>query len=618
MSFGAQFLAGQKFAQGLIETYRDAQQRRELDEISKAQPVSADFLSDDASAKVQAAAADPTQHIGYDAGAKAYTATPKLGEDEMGPAQPKQIATAEPMTELLGKRTPGTMTPDQVSNAKFKAMADVVGKSDPIQGMRLQREVKQGERDDKRWEREERTAKEEEDFKTGQQAEFAQTIYGKRMGEYATQVQAYEQYQAKLKSGAAPETLGAPPPMPQRPAYSVAESLADSGRLLAFKASKGKADPAEILQYADRLQKVSDEGYGKALKLAQGGAPLEKVIEQFNQTGSMKLDPAAVVSDEMVKDADGVPSRVIKVRDANGNVQTINALSELDAIGQAENYFNRFDKDRTFKLNARKTEVAERQAATAERKIDLLLMGAGRSGGGGGGRGGAKDGGGPAVWDDKADAYLRERYTTKDPSTGEVRVDGSGLQFGKTLALAVSQNNGGDHTKGLGYAFQKDNELRAAATDKTGKYDAAKHEQLRQQYLMAISGQQATSPAPAATTGTQPNSGQRPARTSEGRGAIGNPMPSQILTTMGGILPKAGTYTPPPDSPAGKVQASREAARTATMKQEAERAKAVADAAAAAISSKDPSAAQAVQSMHGFGALPLEQKAEIRRIVFGR
>ena len=142
MSFGQQFLAGQRFAQGLVETYRDAQQRRELDEISKAQPVNADFLSDDASAKVQAAAADPTQHIGYDVGAKAYMATPKLGEDEMGPAQPKQIATAAPMTELLGNRTPGTMTPDQVSSAKFKAMADVVGKSDPIQGMRLQREVK--------------------------------------------------------------------------------------------------------------------------------------------------------------------------------------------------------------------------------------------------------------------------------------------------------------------------------------------------------------------------------------------------------------------------------------------------------------------------------------------
>jgi hypothetical protein len=234
------------------------------------------------------------------------------------------------------------MTPDQVANARQLAMADVISKSDPIQGMRLQREVKQGERDDKRWTREDRKATEEEDFQKGQQAEFGQTIYSKRMGDYATQMQAYEQYQAKLKSGAAPEALGAPPPMPQRPVYSVGESLADSGRLLAFKASKGKADPAEILQYAERLQKLSDEGYGKALKLAQGGAPLAKVIEQFNQTGSMKLDPAAIVSDEMVKDADGVPSRVIKVRDASGNVQTINALSELDAIGQAENYFGRF------------------------------------------------------------------------------------------------------------------------------------------------------------------------------------------------------------------------------------------------------------------------------------
>lgn len=344
MSFGAQFLAGQKFAQGLIETYRDAQQRRELDEISKAQPVNADFLSDDASAKVQAAAADPTQHIGYDVGAKAYMATPKLGEDEMGPAQPKQIATAAPMTELLGNRTPGTMTPEQVSSAKFKAMADVVGKSDPIQGMRLQREVKQGERDDKRWEREDRKATEEEEFQKGYQAEYGQTNHAKNMGKYAAQVQAYEQYQAQLKGGADPATLGAPPPMPTRPVYSEAESLADSGRLLAFKASKGKADPAEILQYAERLQKVSDEGYGKALKLAQGGAPLEKVIEQFNQTGKVKLDPAAVVSDQMVPGADGVPARVIKVRDASGNVQTINALSELDAIGQAESYFNRFYK----------------------------------------------------------------------------------------------------------------------------------------------------------------------------------------------------------------------------------------------------------------------------------
>lgn len=390
MSFGAQFLAGQKFAQGLIDTYRDAQQRRELDEIAQAKPVEGSEFTPEQAQQIEAAAADGTKHIGYDDKIKAYMATPKLADGEMGPAQPVEIARQTPITTFMGKKTPGTMTPDQVSNAKFKAMADVIANGDPIQGMRLQREVKQGERDDERWERENRKAIEEEDFQKGQQAEFGQTIYSKRMGDYATQVQAYEQYQAKLKSGAAPETLGAPPPMPQRPVYSVGESLADSGRLLAFKASKGKADPAEILQYAERLQKVSDEGYSKALHLAQSGAPLEKVIEQFNQTGKVKLDPAAVVSDQMVPGDDGMPARVIKVRDQNGNVHPINALSELNAIGQAERYFNTFDKNRTFKLKER--ELEEVKIRNAETKAELASMRAGLAaarGGGGGGRGAA-------------------------------------------------------------------------------------------------------------------------------------------------------------------------------------------------------------------------------------
>lgn len=387
MSFGAQFLAGQRFAQGLVETYRDAKQRRELDEIAQAKPEQVQGFTPEQGAQIDAATADGTKHIGYDDTTKAYMATPKLGDGEMGPARPVEIARAAPMTELLGKRTAGAMTPEQVSGAKFKAMADVIAKGDPIQGMRLQREVKQGEREDKRWQREDRKATEDDEFQKGQQAEFGQTIYSKRMGDYATQVQAYEKYQARAKAGEPPETLGPPPAMPQRPAYSVGESLADSGRLLAFKASRGKADPAEVMQYAERLQKVSDEGYGKALKLAQGGAPLDKVIEQFNQTGAVKLDPAAVVSDQMVPGADGVPARVITVRDQSGKTQTINALSELDAIGQAESYFNRFDKNRTFDLNERRTAVSERQADIAERRLGAMEA---RANGGGGGRGGAQ------------------------------------------------------------------------------------------------------------------------------------------------------------------------------------------------------------------------------------
>lgn len=547
MSFGAQFLAGQKFAQGLIDTYRDAQQRRELGEISKAQPVNADFLSDDASAKVQAAAADPTQQIGYDVGARAYMATPKLGEDEMGPAQPKQIATAVPMTELLGKRTPGTMTPDQVSNAKFKAMADVVGKSDPIQGMRLQREVKQGERDDKRWEREDRKATEEEEFQKGQQAEFAQTIYGKRMGDYAKQVQAYEQYQAQIKGGADPATLGAPPPMPTRPAYSVAESLADNGRLLAFKAAKGKADPAEILQYAERLQKVSDEGYGKALKLAQGGAPLEKVIEQFNQTGSVKLDPAAVVSDQMVPGADGVPARVIKVRDASGNVQTINALSELDAIGQAENYFNRFDKNRTFDLNERKTAVAERQAATSERKLDMVLMrGMGGGGSGGGGsRGGSGSADAPGLPDPMAGFDSKKAYATAaEMAAKESELTGKPATPQQIAARAT------EIYRSLESEFQTSGVKNLALQ---GFERSARNIQTPQELLALYQRGLAGGLTPAdmaavdgrfaqmAQTSNLPAGAKQGAATAQGeqRGAGSNPMPKQVLTTMSDPSPKS-------------------------------------------------------------------------------
>lgn len=425
--------SGQRMATRLIDIYQASKQRRKLDEIDQDKPVESSGFTPEQGQQIEAAAAGGKNYISYDDKIKAYMATPKLGENEMGPAQPVEIARQGTMTDFLGKRTVGAMTPEQVNSARYAAMADVVGKTDPLKGMQMQRDIKQGERDDKRWTREERKATEEEDFQKGQQAEFGQTIYSKRMGDYATQVQAYEQYQAKLKSGAAPETLGAPPAMPQRPVYSVGEWLADSGRLLAFKASKGKADPAEILQYAERLQKVSDEGYGKALELAQGGAPLARVIEQFNQTGSMKLDPAAVVSDEMVKDADGVPSRVIKVRDASGNIQPINALSELGAIGQAEKYFTRFDKNRTFNLNERKTAVAERQADIAERRLGALEA---RANGGGGSGGAGSSGAGAAGWKERREVLGDFGKLLPSADTAATPQEAKDIQAGNARTLA--------------------------------------------------------------------------------------------------------------------------------------------------------------------------------------
>ena len=515
---------------------RQVGQAYEIANVANAKPVQSDELTDEGSAKVQAAAADSSKQIGYDEGTKAYMATPKLAEDEMGPAQPVEVARARPMTEFLGKRIEGSMTPEQVSGAKFKAMADVVSKYDPLQGMRMQREAKQGERDDKRWEREDKQATEDDEYKRGLQAEFAQTAYGKRIGDYATQMQAYEQYQAKLKSGAAPETLGAPPPMPQRPSYSVAESLADNGRLLAFKASKGKADPAELLQYAERFQKVTEEGYGKALKLAQGGAPLEKVIEQFNQTGSVKLDPAAVVSDQMVPGADGVPARVIKVRDASGNVQTINALSELDAIGQAESYFNRFDKNRTFSLNERRTAVSERQADIAERRLGALEARANGGGGGSGGGRAAAGGDTPQAFDPLANFDSKKAQAVAfEQAVAAVDDKGRPLppqeqgkraqQIYRSMEDAFATENRNRHVAATVGA-----ELRAARSDPAA-YAKSYSEALQVMDAKTLEGMGFKAPAGA-------KQGAAPAPSAR-QGAEGSPAAPKVLDTMGGGVSKS-------------------------------------------------------------------------------
>ena len=367
MSFGAQFLAGQKFAQGLIDTYRDAQQRRELDEISKAQPVNADFLSDDASAKVQAAAADPTQHIGYDVGAKAYMATPKLGEDEMGPAQPKQIATAAPMTELLGQRTPGTMTPEQVTSARQLAMADVISKSDPIQGMRLQRDVKQGERDDKRWEREDTTAKKAEADKA-----FAEKLDG-QVGEW---------FKGRLKN---------PDGTERQP--TVDDHLAASQYRAAQLTGAGKIDQAgQVLKdyAAQSLVKIQLQGAQRKEALgrtasALAAGDLEAVKEFYNEfvpDGARVTDVKRGAGGEVVIQRQSLDGRALAPYTMKDTGQLLSALNSFnDPMALYSWSQNEFKNN----LDARKTAVSERQADIAERRLGALEA---RANGGGGGRGG--------------------------------------------------------------------------------------------------------------------------------------------------------------------------------------------------------------------------------------
>lgn len=143
-------------------------------------------------------------------------------------------------------------------------------------------------------------------------------------------------------------------------------------------------------------------------------------------------------------------------------------------------------EDRMYQATLRQTAAAERAAAA-------------KAAGGPGGEG--------PVWDDKASAFLRQKFTVTDPATGQTMVDGAGLDFGKSLALAQSRRNGGDLDRSIGYAFDADSKLRAAATDPKGQYDPAKHNLLRQMAMKALQAPRAEQPgpgAPAAAPGAAP------------------------------------------------------------------------------------------------------------------
>lgn len=99
----------------------------------------------------------------------------------------------------------------------------------------------------------------------------------------------------------------------------------------------------------------------------------------------------------------------------------------------------------------------------------------------------------PAIWDDKADAFLRERYTVKDPNTGTTDVDGNGLMFAKTIAQAAARDKfGGDTTRALGLAFEVDAKIKADA-----KGGPVKIREARQAILAKLNGS-APAPTPAA------------------------------------------------------------------------------------------------------------------------
>lgn len=131
------------------------------------------------------------------------------------------------------------------------------------------------------------------------------------------------------------------------------------------------------------------------------------------------------------------------------------------------------NSDRDFGLREKEASSrAELRTAQAESAMLRAAIASGKA---------AAGAGAAPIWDDKADAYLRERYVVADPTTGEKRVDGDGLKFAKTLAILHSRQNGGDATAAIGNAFDIDNQIRSAT-----KGDAEAVRKARATYLQRL------------------------------------------------------------------------------------------------------------------------------------
>lgn len=297
----------------------------------------------------------------------------------------------------------------------------------------------------------------------------------------------------------------------------------------------------------------------------------------------------------------------------------------LDKTVKPADRLTMYRQERKDELDAQKVAIQERLAAAREKQVDAMSFRLMSGGGGGGGRAAASGDTPQGLPDPMANFDSKKAYAT----AAELAAKESELADKPATPQQIAARTTEIYrsleseflTSGLKNLALQSFE-RSALKIKTPQELSALYQRglaggLTPDDMVAIDPRfaevaRAAKPAAGGNQGAAPADGVR-------QGAEGSPATPKVLATMGGGLSKkAEPYTPPADSPAGKAQASREAARTASMKQEAQRIKAVTDAASAAIASGDPAAAQAVQSMPGFGTLPLEQKAQIRRIVFGR
>lgn len=315
MGFAAGFEAGSRVASRALDIYKQAKRDEEFAKVNDAE--------------VEFAGAEVTPQ-----GAAKEMKLPGIdGAPAESITVPGELGKIKDISTLLGERVdPGNQ--QQVERVRQLKMADALDRFEPGKGMEMRRQLRRDDIEQERYEREktvnarqDKAYNDEEAYKAGKPAFMAGTILGQQQAEYAKSV---EQWKAAGGKG----------PAPSRPAYGMAEELTDTAAMLNYDAQHGKLNWGEVQKFAGRVDALRKEGYDQALSAAHQGAPLQAVADLFNKSGKEKFAVGDVVSDKMVKRADGTPTRQITLKDGT----VIDTASGLATIGKLNEQLATFYK----------------------------------------------------------------------------------------------------------------------------------------------------------------------------------------------------------------------------------------------------------------------------------
>lgn len=232
-----------------------------------------------------------------------------------------------------------------------------------LQQKRFGLEQVRADREGKRFEREEKQWGEQDAFKEEQKQWYGQTRRAQIEQESKSALAQWEQensaYQARVKAGQSPETIGAAPVKPILPVMTQLDALQDTAGYLDLQARHGKYDPQAWMQLSKAMQDVQQEGTLTALRKLQAGDK-DGAIQAFNATGNTRINPADVLEYRPVKTKIGgaeVDTYEITYKRPDGSIVRMNAAQQLDSLDKADKLVSRYYQGRKDERENRETDA---------------------------------------------------------------------------------------------------------------------------------------------------------------------------------------------------------------------------------------------------------------------